>query len=89
MKKRLFAILAVPMFFSALNLAVKVDSGFFIADVYAVPGKGKGAGQDKEKKPKKDKGKGPSVPALPMAAAVVVGIGALGAFKVCKGKKEN
>lgn len=40
--------------------------------------KGKALGRDKENKPKKDKGKGPSLPALPMASAVVLGLGAIG-----------
>jgi hypothetical protein len=40
--------------------------------------KGKALGRDKEKKPKKDKGKGPSLPALPMASAIVLGLGAIG-----------
>jgi len=44
-------------------------------------GKALGHFKDKDKKPKKpkkDKGKGPSLPALPMASSIVLGLGAIG-----------
>lgn len=42
-------------------------------------GKALGHYKDKKpKKPKKDKGKGPSLPALPMASSIVLGLGAIG-----------
>lgn len=49
------------------------------------PGGGKGQGKDK------DKDRGPSVPAVPMAAAVLIGLGAIGAgsLMIKKRKKQE
>lgn len=60
--------------------------GLIVQPVYAAPGdKGKGKGPDNKGKgggkgggKGKDKDRGPSVPAIPMAAAILIGLAAIG-----------
>jgi len=77
----------------ALSTQLGILSLLSAGDVYAdSAGQGGAVGHDKDKaqgnayghdkdhdkKPKKDKGKGPSLPALPMASSIVLGLGAIG-----------
>jgi len=73
----------------------RIVSCGLLSDILAAKGgqgKGRGRGKDKGGKGKgrgKDKDRGPSVPAIPMAAAAIIGLGGIGAVAYFIKKKKK
>ena len=82
-------VISCLIYFAAV---VARNGSVFVGEAFAAPseqGLEHGKGHDQGKKLGHDKDRGPSVPALPMAAAVLIGICAAGGGAYYFSKKSN